>query len=82
MSQKQADAFVDITDAVCPVTFVKIKVALEELEDGQTLDIRLNAGEPIRNVPRSLKDEGHRVTGIRQEQDGTYVLSVIKGGLL
>ncbi len=32
MSLKKADAFVDITDVVCPVTFVKAKVALEEIE--------------------------------------------------
>lgn len=82
MSRKQADAFVDITDVVCPVTFVKAKMALEELDDGQVLEIRLNAGEPIQNVPRSLKDEGHRVTGVAQGGDGTYVLTVVKGGLL
>lgn len=81
MSEKQADAFVDITDVVCPVTFVKTKVALEELDDGQILEIRLNAGEPIQNVPRSLKDEGHKVTGVTQKEDGTYLLTVIKGGL-
>ena len=73
--------FVDITGVVCPVTFVKTKVALEELEDGQILEIRLNAGEPIQNIPRSLKDEGHKVTGIVFSKDGTYLLKVLKGGL-
>lgn len=82
MSEKQPDATLDITDVVCPITFVKTKVALEELEDGQTLELRLNGGEPIQNVPRSLKDEGHRVTGVSQNDDGTYTLMVIKGGLL
>lgn len=28
------DETVDITDVVCPVTFVKAKVALEELDEG------------------------------------------------
>jgi TusA-related sulfurtransferase len=77
----QADARVDITDVVCPVTFVKTKVALEELEDGQVLEVRLNDGEPIQNVPRSLKDEGHRVTRVARAEDGTYLLTVVKGGL-
>jgi TusA-related sulfurtransferase len=75
------DAKVDITTVVCPVTFVKTKVALEELEDGQVLEVRLNAGEPIQNVPRSLKDEGHKVTNVTQSEDGTFLLTVVKGGL-
>ena len=52
---------VDITDVVCPVTFVKAKVALEELEDGDILAIHLNDGEPVQNVPRSIKEEGHKI---------------------
>jgi tRNA 2-thiouridine synthesizing protein A len=79
--EKQADVFVDITDVVCPVTFVKIKIAIEELDDGQVLEIRLNAGEPIENIPRSLKDEGHKVIGVTRREDGTYDLTVVKGGL-
>jgi TusA-related sulfurtransferase len=75
------DARVDITNVVCPVTFVKTKVALEELEDGQVLEVRLNDGEPIQNVPRSLKDEGHKVTGVTKTEDGTWLLTVVKSGL-
>ncbi|GHT56028.1 transcriptional regulator [Spirochaetia bacterium] len=75
------DARVDITNVVCPVTFVKTKVALEELDDGQVLEVRLNGGEPIQNVPRSLKDEGHKVTKVTQADDGTFLLTVVKGGL-
>jgi TusA-related sulfurtransferase len=76
------DARVDITTVVCPVTFVKTKVALEELDDGQVLEVRLNPGEPIQNVPRSLKDEGHKVTNVTQSEDGAFLLTVVKGGLL
>ncbi|MDR3170223.1 MAG: sulfurtransferase TusA family protein [Treponema sp.] len=72
---------VDITDVVCPLTFVKVKVALEELEDGQPLEVRLNDGEPIQNIPRSLKDEGHKVIDVVKSEDGTYILKVIKNGL-
>jgi TusA-related sulfurtransferase len=81
MSAEHVDARVDITNVVCPVTFVKIKVALEELEDGQVLEVRLAAGEPIQNVPRSLKDEGHKVTSVTRADDGAYILTVLKGGL-
>jgi TusA-related sulfurtransferase len=78
---REPDARVDITTLICPVTFVKTKVALEELDEGQILEIRLNDGEPIQNVPRSLKDEGHKVIGVSKTEDGAYLLRVVKGGL-
>jgi len=65
---------IDITDVVCPVTFVMAKVALSELDDGQILSIRLNDGEPVQNVPRSIKDEGHRILKLADNGDGTYNL--------
>ena len=81
MSQQKADATIDITDVVCPITFVKVKVALEDLEDGQTLAVHLNDGEPIQNVPRRVKDEGHKVLSVDKADDGTYSLLVERGGL-
>lgn len=71
---------VDITDVVCPVTFVKAKVALEELDDGDILAVHMNDGEPVQNVPRSIKDEGHQVLKLIDNKDGTYDLIVRKVG--
>jgi tRNA 2-thiouridine synthesizing protein A len=71
---------IDVTDVVCPMTFVKAKVALEELDDGQILSIRLNDGEPIQNVPRSIKGEGHKILKLVDTGDGTYNLIVKKVG--
>lgn len=81
MSDKKVDAFVDICDVVCPITFVKAKIAIEELENGQVLEVRMNEGEPIQNVPRSFKDEGHKVTQVINNNDGTFTVLVEKGGL-
>ena len=75
----QANKFIDITDLVCPITFVKTKIALEDMEDGEILEVRLNAGEPAQNVPRSLKDEGHKVLELTQNEDGTFAVFVEKG---
>jgi len=72
------DESIDVTDVVCPLTFVKAKVALEELENGQVLSIRLNDGEPVQNVPRSVKEEGHRILNLADNGDGTYNLIVRK----
>ena len=79
MAEFQIDETVDITDVVCPVTFVKAKVALEELDDGQILSIRMNDGEPVQNVPRSMKEEGHKVLKLNKNDDGTFDLIVEKG---
>lgn len=76
-----ADEFLDITDVVCPITFVKTKVALEDLDDGQILELRLNDGEPIQNLPRSLKDDGHKILELANNADGTFTIWVEKGGL-
>lgn len=78
MVDYNVDETVDITDVVCPVTFVKAKVALEELEDGQILSIRMNDGEPVQNVPRSVKEEGHQILKLQENGDGTYNLIVRK----
>ena len=74
----KVDDKVDITDVVCPVTFVKTKVALEELEDGEILQVHLNDGEPVQNVPRSVKDEGHQIIKLVDNEDGTYELYIKK----
>lgn len=80
MSEIKFDDTVDITDVVCPVTFVKAKVALEELDEGQILSIRMNDGEPVQNVPRSIKEEGHQILKLDDNEYGTYTLYVKKAG--
>ena len=78
MSEIKIDDTVDITDVVCPVTFVKAKVALEELDEGQILSIRMNDGEPVQNVPRSIMEEGPPPPKLDDNEDGTYTLYVKK----
>ncbi len=81
MSQYKVDGTLDITDVVCPVTYVKTKVELEDMEDGQILSVRINEGEPMQNVPRSLKDDGHKILDVSPNGDGTFTLLVQKNGL-
>ena len=80
MGEIHIDRTVDITDVVCPVTFVKAKVELEEMEKGEILAIRMNDGEPVQNVPRSIKEEGHQILKLNTNEDGTYTLLVKKAG--
>lgn len=54
-------ARLDITAHACPMTFVRTRLALEAVPPGGVLDILMRPGEPARNVPRSLREEGHHV---------------------
>ncbi len=68
----------DITGLVCPMTFVKAKLKLEELAVGDLLVIRLRGAEPGLNVPRSLRDHGHTVLAAEPVDDGCIELVVRK----
>lgn len=66
-------AAIDITDDVCPMTFVRVKLALERMTPDGSLIVRLNEGEPLRNVPRSARAEGYRVEELGPEAPGSRV---------
>ncbi len=80
MSEYNITDTINITDVNCPVTFVKTKVALDELDEGDILKVHMNSGEPAQNVPRSLKEECHEILEFTQNEDGTYDLLVRKVG--
>ena len=69
---------VDVTGSRCPMTFVHVKAALEEVEAGQVLEFILLEGEQIQDVPRNLKEEGHRVLKVSRQGD-KFRLLVRKG---
>ncbi|WP_018249267.1 sulfurtransferase TusA family protein [Orenia marismortui] len=68
----------DLRGVKCPMNFVKAKVALAPLNSGDILDIYLDEGEPIANVPQSLISEGHEVLSKEKREDGSYSLKVKK----
>jgi TusA-related sulfurtransferase len=52
----------DVTGLRCPMTWVRTKLALERIAAGETLEVRLPAGEALENVPRSAREAGHEVS--------------------
>jgi TusA-related sulfurtransferase len=56
-----SDAELDLRGVICPYNFVKTKLKLETMQRGQVLSVLLDDGDPIRNVPRSVENEGHTV---------------------
>jgi tRNA 2-thiouridine synthesizing protein A len=54
-------ARLDLTGVLCPLTWVRTRLALERMAPGEELEVRLDPGEPLESVPRSAREDGHRV---------------------
>lgn len=66
MDEKKPNAALDLRGVVCPTNFVKTKLKLEEMNSGEILEIVIDEGEPIANVPRSIKEEGHKIIKVEK----------------
>jgi sulfite reductase (ferredoxin) len=51
----------DLTGVRCPMNWVRTRLALEAMEPGERLEVRLDPGEPLRSVPESAREDGHEV---------------------
>jgi TusA-related sulfurtransferase len=76
----EVSATLDITREVCPMTYVRTKLKLESLEAGAVLEVLLKGDEPLKNVPRSAREEGHEVLTLEARPDGTHRLLLRKQG--
>jgi tRNA 2-thiouridine synthesizing protein A len=79
-SDTKPDQFLDLRGVKCPFNFVKTKLRLETMNAGEVLQVVLDPGEPVSNVPRSAKEEGHAVLGITERPDGLYDVLLKKSG--
>lgn len=64
----------DLRGVACPMNFVKTKVELSRMQAGDYLRILLDDGEPIDNVPRSVKTEGHEIISRERKEDHWQVV--------
>lgn len=78
--QKPAESgyFLDLKGVACPFNYVKAKLFMEPLDKGSIITLILDEGEPIRNVPQSLKNDGHEVLEMTKIDDTHYKLVVKK----
>ncbi|MBD3346702.1 MAG: sulfite reductase subunit beta (hemoprotein) [Chitinivibrionales bacterium] len=66
----------DYRGVACPMNFVKVKIDLAGMSSGDILEVLLDDGPPIENVPRSVLAEGHAI--VRQERKGECWSLVIR----
>lgn len=76
-TSKLADAHLDLRGTPCPINFVRTKLKLEQLSPGSLLEVWLDPGEPIEQVPHSLKMEGYHIEALN-DHESFYVLLVCR----
>ncbi len=61
------------------MTFVRTRLALDRMTTGQTLLVRMKGDEPVRNVPKTAKEQGHEVVSLETGADGVTTLVLRRG---
>lgn len=70
-----ATSTLDITGEICPMTFVRVRLALDRLAPGDVLEVLLKGEEPRRNVPRTAVEQGHAV--LEQSEDAAGITRLL-----
>ena len=73
-SQYTAKTTIDITDDTCPMTFVRTRLALDRLQSGEILAVRLRGEEPERSVPQTAVEQGHAILSQSKDSNGVTLL--------
>jgi sulfite reductase (ferredoxin) len=60
-AEKNPVRFKDLRGVACPMNFVQTKIQLSAMQSGELLEIWLDDGQPINNVPGSVRNEGHEI---------------------
>jgi tRNA 2-thiouridine synthesizing protein A len=74
----EADSSLTVTGEKCPMNYVRVKLKLETLAEGQVLEALVDQGEAARNVPRSAREEGHEVLLTEAARDGVVRVLIRK----
>ncbi|NPA17510.1 MAG: sulfurtransferase TusA family protein [Aquificae bacterium] len=72
------DRELDLKGEVCPFTFVKSKLIIEQMEPGQVLRVILDYKPSVENVPKSMREEGQEVLQVNQIGDNLWEVIVRK----
>jgi TusA-related sulfurtransferase len=75
VSSLMPDAKIDLRGTPCPLNFVRIKLKLQQMQPGELLEVWLDPGEPIEQVPDSLTMSGYRIERLEDKMD-FFVLQV------
>ena len=80
LEEQRSDRELDITAETCPMTFVRVRLALDRMQPGQVLRVLLQGEEPRRNVPRTATEQGHEVMRQAEQPGGALAVWIRKRG--
>ncbi|ACO03914.1 MAG TPA: sulfurtransferase TusA family protein [Persephonella sp.] len=78
MEEVKVDRELDLRGEVCPFTFVKSKLIIEQMEPGQVLKVILDYKPSVENVPKSMREEGQEVLEVKQIDKNLWEVIVRK----
>lgn len=76
---QEPDATLDLRGTACPMNWVRAKLQLESMKPGELLEMLLDDGDAIRNVPMSVREEGHKIIRV-ETMEGGFRLLVERAG--
>ncbi|MBT7076737.1 MAG: sulfurtransferase TusA family protein [Pelagibacterales bacterium] len=76
--EKNIIKVIDMLDEVCPMTFVKTKLAIEKINQGERIKIIYNSQEAKTNVPKSLDELNHKVISINDINKKQFYIIIEK----
>jgi len=69
----------DLRGVLCPMNFVKTRLFLDKIQEGDLVRVLLDDGEPVESVSTSVEQDGHTVEARSQAPEGHFMLSIRKG---
>ncbi len=74
-----AEFDLDLRGVVCPMNFVKTRLFLDKIQEGDLVRVLLDGGEPVESVSTSVEQDGHNVEAKNHEVEGHFMLCIRKG---
>ena len=74
MENEEINEVIDLTGEVCPMVFMKTKLKLSDMNEGEHLEVIINKEGITDNVPTSLREEGHRIIRVKKINDKFSIL--------
>ena len=78
MQDIKVDQELDIRGEVCPFTFVKSKLVLEEMKEGEILKVIIDYPPSAENVPKSMREEGQEVIAVNKVGERLWEILIRK----
>ncbi len=68
----------DFRGIKCPINFAKTKMVLADMQNGDILELYIDDGSAIKNLPSSVEKEGHKVLSKEEEKTGGWKIIIKK----